>query len=149
MSVPRDSTKAKVVEEFTAWGHRSIRATHRSTFEITKDPRLTRRGDCIVAIASEKGARDLSDEMKGVLKKGSSRLTIILQAGGEKELVKAQGCPQLTLSSLGDLVARKSGFVCGRTLAVKADKAALDFSRTFVNKLKNPQQKITITLIAE
>ncbi|HUV98086.1 MAG TPA: DUF371 domain-containing protein, partial [Candidatus Paceibacterota bacterium] len=44
---------------------------------------------------------------------------------------------------------RKSSFVCNRTLAVKANKVAKDFSRKFVKQLRNPQQRIDITLIAE
>jgi hypothetical protein len=33
-------------------------------------------------------------------------------------------------------------------LAVHADKAAQDFSKALVEKLKNPEQKVKITLIA-
>jgi hypothetical protein len=36
--------------------------------------------------------------------------------------------------------------VDNRTLAVQADKAALDLSRDLVEKLKNPKQKVKITL---
>jgi hypothetical protein len=45
-----------------------------------------------------------------------------------------------------DLVVRKSDFICNRTLAIRADKAAKDFSRNLVKKLQNPKQKVTITL---
>ncbi len=139
----------KAIEEFTAYGHVSIVAMHRTTFEITKGVHLTRRGDCVVAVASEKGVRDLSDEMKTVLRKAGSKLTMILQAGEEREVVEASGSSELTLGHSEDMVIRKSNFVCDRTLAVKANKTAVDFSRTFVKKLKNPQQKIDVTLIVE
>jgi len=33
-------------------------------------------------------------------------------------------------------------------LAIRADKAACDLSRELIEKLKNPQQKVKITLIA-
>ncbi|MBM4400405.1 MAG: DUF371 domain-containing protein, partial [Crenarchaeota archaeon] len=56
--------------------------------------------------------------------------------------------PQLTLSHPTDMVIRKSDYVCNRTLAVHADKAAQDLSRELVEKLRNPQQKVKITLIA-
>lgn len=139
----------KVVEKLTARGHESILATHRSTFEITTDAHLTQRGNCVVAVAADKGVRELSDELKRVLRKTSSKLTIVLQAGQEREVVEASGTPELALSHPRDIVVRKSSFVCNRTLAVKANKVAKDFSRKFVKQLRNPQQRIDITLIAE
>jgi len=44
---------------------------------------------------------------------------------------------------------RKSGYVCGRTLAVKADKAASDLSRELVEKMQDPLHEIKITLMVE
>ena len=139
----------KVVEKLTARGHDSVLATHKTTFEITKNAHLTQRGDCVVAVAADKGVGDLSDELKRVLRKTSSKLTIVLQAGQEREVVEALGSPELALSHPRDIVVRKSSFVCNRTLAVKANKVAKDFSRKFVKQLRNPQQRIDITLIAE
>jgi hypothetical protein len=139
----------KVVEKLTARGHDSVLATHRSTFEITKDAHLTHRGDCVVAVAADKGVRDLSDELKRVLRKPSSKLTIVLQAGQERVVVEASGTPELVLSHPRDIVVRKSSFMCNRTLAVNANKVAKDFPRKFVKQLRNPQHRIDITLIAE
>jgi hypothetical protein len=48
-----------------------------------------------------------------------------------------------------DLVVRKSDYVCGRTLAIRADKAASDFSRELVEKLKDPNQEVKVTLVVE
>lgn len=139
----------KAVERFTARGHESILATHKSTFEITKDTHLTRRGDCVVAVAADKGVGDLSDEVKRILRKKGSKLTIVLQAGEEREVVESWGCPELVLSHPGDMVIRKSSFVSDRTLSVRANKAAEDLSRRFVRKLRDSQQRIDIMLIAE
>jgi hypothetical protein len=44
------------------------------------------------------------------------------------------------------MVVRKSSYVCARTLAVKADKAAADLSRDIVQKLRDPAQKVKVTL---
>ena len=52
---------------FRAWGHENVRATHRSTFEVTKDDYLTPRGDCIVGIRSEAAARDLPEWLRMLL----------------------------------------------------------------------------------
>jgi hypothetical protein len=53
------------------------------------------------------------------------------------------------LGNSDDLVVRRSSYVCDRTLAIKAGKAANDFSRCLVEKLKNPWQRVDITLTVE
>ena len=45
-----------------------------------------------------------------------------------------------------DIVVRRSSYVCGRTLAVKADKAARDLSRRLVEKLRDPNSMVKITI---
>jgi hypothetical protein len=47
------------------------------------------------------------------------------------------------------MVIRKSDYVCNRTLAVRADKAAKDFSRTLAKKLQDPSQEVVIRLEAD
>ncbi|HID73268.1 TPA: DUF371 domain-containing protein [Candidatus Micrarchaeota archaeon] len=44
----------------TARGHPNIRAEHETTFEVTTEPSLTPRGDCIVGVQADKAASDLS-----------------------------------------------------------------------------------------
>jgi len=46
-------------------------------------------------------------------------------------------------------VIRKSGYICGRTVAVGADKAASDFSRKLVEKMRSSSQEIEVTLTVE
>lgn len=139
----------EVVEVITAFGHDNILATNENTFEITKDVHLTKRGDCIIAVAADKSVKDLSGEFKKILNKKDAKLTIVIQVDDETEIVQAWGSPKLTFNHTADSVVRKSNFVCDRTLAIKAAKAARDFSRSFVARLKNSQQKVEITLTAE
>ena len=100
-------------------------------------------------MAADKGIKDLSDEFKRILKKTSVKLTIVIQANDKRERVEAWGTPKLTFDHATDLVVRKSSYVCERTLAIKANKAAKDFSRCLVAKLKSSQQKIDIVLTVE
>ena len=139
----------RVVEAITARGHRNILSRNKSTFEITKKPYVTKQGDCIVAVAANKSVKDLSDEFKQILKEKDAKLTIIIQADSESEMIEAFGSQKLTLSHCTDLVVRKSSFVCDRTLSIKANKAAIDFSRNVVTKLRNGRQKVDITLTVE
>jgi len=134
-------------ETIVGYGHKNIQATHKTTLEFTKDKHLSKKGDCIVAVAADKALNDLSAEFKENLRKPHAKLIILIEAGGIIDQVNAYGSPRLILSHPTDMVVRKSGYVCNRTLAVHADKAAQDLSKALVEKLKNPEQKVKITLI--
>jgi hypothetical protein len=140
----RASEKREVI---VGYGHKNIQAIHKTTLEFTKDKHLSKKGDCIVAIAADKALADLSAEFKEKLRKPHAKLTIIIEAGELTEQVNAHGSPQLILTHPTDMVIRKSDYACNRTLAVHADKAAQDLSRDLVEKLKNPKQKVKITLV--
>ncbi|MCW4047290.1 MAG: DUF371 domain-containing protein [Candidatus Bathyarchaeota archaeon] len=128
-------------------GHENILATHKTTLEFTRDTHLTKKGNCIIAVGTDKALADLSSEFKGLLRKPNAKLTVIIEAGGIKGLVKAYGSPQLVLTHSTDAVIRKSEFVSDRTLAIRADKAAQDLPRELVEKLRDPRQRVKITLI--
>ena len=132
-----------------AHGHENIEATHTKTFEITKEVALTKKGDCIIAVEATIGAIDLPLEFKQAARKEGSRITITVEASELKEVVQAKGSTELTFAHPTDLVVRKSSYVCSRTLAIGANKAASDFSRKLVEKMRNPNQEITVTLAVE
>jgi len=139
----------KITEVIDARGHENIRSTHKTTLEITKETVLTKRGDCIIAVSATKGAADLHPNFKEAAKRGGTQITIIMEAGSVREVVKAKGSPRLLFTHPADLVVRKSDYVCDRTIAIRADKAAKDLSRNLVEKLQDPLQKIRITLTVE
>jgi hypothetical protein len=139
---------SEIREVIFGYGHENIQATHKTTFEFTKEAHLSRKGDCIIAVATDKALADLSGEFKEKLRKAHSKLTILIEANGIIEKVNAYGSQQLILTHPTDMVIRKSDYVCTRTLAVHADKAARDLSRDLVEKLKDPKQKVKITLTA-
>lgn len=134
---------------FSARGHENVVATHKTTIEVTKEKTLTKQGDCIVAVEATKAAADLPIEFKESLRKEGAIITIIIKAGELVEIVNAKGSPQLLFTHPTDLVIRKSSYVCGRTLAIEANKTANDFSRKLVEKLKDPNQEVTVTLVVE
>jgi hypothetical protein len=135
-----------VREVIFGYGHENILATHKTTLEFTKDTHLSKKGDCIVTVAADRGLADLSAEFKENLRKPHAKLTLTIEASGVIEQVNAYGSPRLILTHSTDVVIRKSDYVCNRTMAVHADKAAQDLSRDLVEKLKNPKQKVKITL---
>jgi len=131
---------------FFAKGHKNVLSTHRTTFEVTKETELSKRGNCIVAVESTMGAVDLPEEFKKAAQKQNSKITITIEAGNQKETAIGKGSPNLQFTHPTDLVVRKSKFVCDRTLAIEANKASIDFSKKLVKKLQNPNQKVTVTL---
>ncbi|MGB8779467.1 MAG: DUF371 domain-containing protein [Candidatus Bathyarchaeia archaeon] len=139
----------KLDEVILARGHENISATHETTIEITKEPRLSESGDCIVAVSANKALSDLSSEFKKNLLKDHADITVSLEAGGVTETLTAHGSSRLILTHPTDIVVRKSNYVCSRTLAIQADKSASELSRDLVKKLKNSKQNVRITLTME
>lgn len=139
----------RVKEVVSAYGHKNIRSTHKKTLEITKHKNLTKSGDCIIAIDATKGAADLSPEFKEVAKSDEARITIIIEIDELKEIVRAEGSSFLSFIHPSDLVVRKSDYICSRTVAIRADKAAVDLSRNVVSSLMIPNRLVKITLMAE
>lgn len=136
----------ETTETIFAHGHRNIQATHKSTLEITKEKQLSKKGNCIIAVSADKAMTDLSPEFKESLRKKNVRIIMQIEAGDIVEPVNAFGSPRLILTDPADIVVRKSSYVCSRTLAIKADKAAWDLSRKLVERLRDPKQKVKIAL---
>jgi len=136
----------EITEIIFAKGHRNIQGIHKSTLEITKENKLSKKGECIIAVSADKALADLSQALKGGLRKKNSEMIMLIEAGGIVEVVNALGCEQLILTHPTDIVVRKSSYVCSRTLAIKADKAAWDLSRKLVERLMDPKQKVKVTL---
>lgn len=136
-------------EIITAYGHENIQATHKTTLEITKDKHLTKNGDCIIAVAANKSLADLSPKFKEKLRRKNAILTIRIEVEGVVEEIKASGSSHLILTHPTEIVVRKSDYISNRTLAIRADKTSYDLSKRLVDKLKNPNQKVKITLTAK
>jgi len=130
-----------------AWGHPNITARHRTTLEITKEKSLTLKGDCIVGVKADRSISELPQEVKESLREGKiARVTLYLPAYGFKEEIIGYGSPHLTFQHLADIVVRKSQYVCGRTIIVKANKAASDIDREMISLLKDPSTELHFIL---
>ena len=139
----------RAVETIQASGHPRIRATHKTTLEITKDPHLTESGDCIVAVNASKGGRDLSPEFRDLVRNDNAAIRLTMTVARESETVTGRGDERLTLDHMTDLVIRKSNYVCNRTLMVEADKSALNLSRDLVRALRDPRARIIMHVQVE
>ena len=142
-------SRQQTTEIVRAFGHENIQAIHPTTLMFTKDVHVSKNGDCIIALASDKSVADLSTQFKVALRKPNAKLTITIETENLKEQINAIGSPILILTHPTDIVIRKSSYVCNRTLAICADKASNDLSRELIEKLKDPKQKVKVTLVAE
>ncbi|MEM1525214.1 MAG: DUF371 domain-containing protein [Nitrososphaerales archaeon] len=131
----------EVSESIKFYGHPLIQATHKTTFEITKDETLSKRGTCIVGVKANKACKDLNDEIKIALRSFNAIVKIELIVNNEVFKTFAFGNPLLTLEDDRDIVVRKSDYVCKRTLAIKCKAAAKDIPRSIINKLKDSSKE--------
>lgn len=139
----------RMAETLQASGHPRIRASHRTTLEITKDAHLTERGECIVAVNASKGAADLSPEFARLVRNNAAQITLTIKAADLSEAITGRGHIRMTLTHPTDLVLRKSNYVCPRTLMIQANKSASDLSRRFVKVLRERTSEIIIEIVAE
>jgi len=138
-----------VIEKIIAWGHENITAKNKSTFEITKDVHLTKKGDCVIAVNASKGALDLDPNFKTIATTNNSKISMHIKVDDVEQTVLGVGGLGLTFQHPTDLVVRKSNFQCERTLMIKSNKAASDFSSEFIANVQNPEKKIFVTITAE
>ncbi len=139
----------KIVEELLAQGHPSILADHATTFEITKEPSLTRRGDCVIGVNASKSPRDLSSEFRSLCRHAESKIMVELEAGEIAESIEGWGAAKLTLNHPGDMVGRKSSFVSDRTIMIGADRAARDLDRDLIEALTSSDTKLLVRITVE
>lgn len=132
---------------FRAWGDDRITSKHKTTLEITKEGVKTGYGDCIVATRSEVGLSDLPDELKKQARVRDVAMAVIFEAGGSSQLVRGRGDPALTFESSHEMVIRKSSYVCGRTLMVRANKSAAELNGHFIELIRDGKRDMKITII--
>lgn len=129
-------------------GHPLVRAAHPTTFEITREKELTLKGDCIIGVGADLGARDLPEDFRALLCRDDARLLTTLSCDGRVVEIRARGSSAMTLDHPTDLVWRRSGYVCGRTVAICADTTARLMPRDFVQALRGAGPltvKLTVT----
>ena len=121
---------------FNAWGHHNVRATHRSTLEITRDEDLTPRGDCIIGVKSTLSTLSLPDWFKEYARRDDSIIVLVLCSGGYCDSIVGRGSRGLLLSDPTRIIVRRSSFIEPATLMINASKSAVDLDRRLVSSLR-------------
>lgn len=138
----------RAYEYVEARGHVNVRATHRSTLEVTRDEYLTPRGDCIVGVAASKAPSMFSEDFRRLASRPGSIIIAVLCAPGGCDVVVGEGSGNMTLSSGSRIVLRRSSYVAGDTVMIHADKAAGDLDRRLVESLRSPEARLQLVLVA-
>ncbi|MHA2379208.1 MAG: DUF371 domain-containing protein [Candidatus Thorarchaeota archaeon] len=145
-SVERNDRNMRRVR-FRAFGHGNVTGEHETTVEITSEPTLTPRGTCIVGIRADMTLQRMDSQVKELVKSKNTRIVLKLAVTDLVEKITGRGDPRLTYSDSVAMVARKSSFVCGRTLMVQSDKAASDLNRSLIEGLKQPETAIECEIL--
>lgn len=124
---------------FTAFGHPNITGTHKTTLEFTKDKELSKEGSCIIGVNSDFRL----DSLKKLINTKKT-IKIIIKINKSEETVNASVNP--LFDDNNEIVVRKSDFISKRTFGIKADKAAIDLSREFVENIKDRNSRITVII---
>ena len=127
-------------------GHKNIRSLHKNTIEITTDSNLTINGDCIIGVNATHGCSGLPTSIKEQLQNPNSSVKITLRVKDFEFEINGTGHPELSLSHNGDIVLRKSTFVCPRTLAINCDTASDMIPREMIRELQNPKTNGTFII---
>lgn len=136
-------------EEITFQGHKNVLSLHSRTIEITKDPNLTKKGDCILGVSANKACNDLDSSIKNRLRTNGTVVKISIVVEPFEFEVSGYGSNTLEISHGHDIVLRKSNYVDSRTLAVSCDKSAFDIPRHLVTLLTNAETKGMLKISVE
>jgi uncharacterized protein len=123
-------------------GHPHVTGTHRSTFEVTRDPEISTAADCIIAVGADKGAASLGETFKNAAASDDAFITCTIEAGGLRDTVTGWGSKDMTFTVEDSMVFRVSNYVCGRTVMIYADKPAARLDRRLVKALAEGNKAI-------
>ncbi|MHA2007430.1 MAG: DUF371 domain-containing protein [Promethearchaeota archaeon] len=133
----------RLIEKINAWGHENILCTHNTTIEITKDNKITKRGDCIVAVNATKSCYDLTPDLKNLIQNGK-KLKITLKVEDTQDFFYGFGNKKLSLLDRKNIVFRKSDFICDRTALINCSKSSNELNRELIDLLKHPKNELSI-----
>jgi hypothetical protein len=129
-------------EEIVAWGDEKIVANDTTKFGVTKSSQVE---NFIIGVKANKCASELSDEIKNVLKQ-AKKVEITIEVEGAKDKISAFGSPALKIADKEKIIVRKDDKIDNATIAILADKSASELKKELLEKLKNPKNKILLTI---
>lgn len=136
-------------EDISFWGHPNIRSLHYTTLEITREPNLTPRGDCIVGVAASKGCLQIDPLIRKnlLLENNFVKISIIVEPYSFVVVGKTNS--KLLLSHPNEIVLRKSSYVDSRTLLINCDVSSADVPRNMIDALRDSTKRGMMRIVVE
>ena len=140
-----DVKRAK--DEVNCHGSAEITASSSSCIGLAKSEKIgeSKEGDSIIGVKADKSCKDLGKELKGSLKCGN-KVKITIEAGDIIDEFEAFGSPALVITDEGYIMIRKDDHIDEKTVAIMADKSACDLKKELIEKLKDPETKVKLTI---
>jgi len=130
-----------ICDEIIYYGHPNVLGLHPRAIEITKDSYLTKRGDCIIGINSNKACSDIDPKLKKLIQDDEIKIKFEFIVEGSSFEVFGRGNRNLTLENKNDIVIRTTNFVCPRTLSVRCDRGSNNVPREIISSLQKKNTK--------
>ena len=130
-------------------GHPNVLCFHKKSIEVTCDSELSQRGDCIIGVRSNKGCGHLDHRLRHAVVRNDAEVKIEIIVANFSLKITGRGSCDLSVLDQRDIVIRKSGFCCPRTLSVLCDKAASDMPSEMVKKLQDPETEGLLRITVE
>jgi hypothetical protein len=126
------------LDQITFRGHCNIMALHRNTIEITKDPEISKKADCIIGVNASKSCDDLKLELKNWIHSGRW-MEFEIKTGTDSFTFEGRGNAGLELTDSKEIVLRRSDYLSGRTAALHCSHSASDIPRNLIASLQDPR----------
>jgi hypothetical protein len=124
-------------------GHKNILGTHRNSIELTKEPDVTKKGNCIIGVMASKACADLHPSLRNWISSGKW-LEFEVRIGDHSFTFRGRGSPELNLLDDKEIVLRRSDFASPRTAAINCSHSAREIPRDLIKALQNPDAKATL-----
>lgn len=135
-----------ICDEIIYYGHPNVLGLHPRAIEITKDSYLTKRGDCIIGINSNKACSDIDPKLKKIIQDDQVKIKFEFIVEDSSFEVFGRGNRNLTLENKNDIVIRTTNFVCPRTLSVRCDRGSNNIPREIISCLQKKNTKGILTI---
>jgi hypothetical protein len=112
-------------------GHPAIRATHHKTLELTRDPEISERATCVVAVGVDDEPAALAGDVAVTIRAGAQSFRLTARANSSWD-------------PTGSAILRRSPLRTPATFATHASAAANDLPRAFVEALRDPQAVVEV-----
>ncbi|MEM4240430.1 MAG: DUF371 domain-containing protein [Candidatus Woesearchaeota archaeon] len=125
--------------QFNAYGNAGIEGTHKGVLEFTQRTSVIPKGASVVGTRS-----DFDPEALAALATVSKKIKLTLSVKGITETIT--GDVNKSFLPGADVIIRKGPQCSPGTLLINADKSAADLSKRMIELLKNPEERMIVTV---